>query len=565
MDQLRQLFATLSLKQKLTIVAAAIIVAWAGWGLTRLQHERSFRQLYTGLAPEDAAAVVQKLKESATEYRVADNGATILVAEARVPELRLEMASAGVPKSGRIGFELFDKTNLGITDFTEHVNYHRAVEGELERSVRAINQVEDARVHVTFPRDSVFVESREAAKASVLVRLRPGTRLTQNNVAAITNMVASAVEGLAPESVSVLDMSGNLLSRPRKTTGDEAEADEGLEYRDRLEKEMMAKMNSTLEPVLGEGRFRAGVTVDCDFTSGDQSEESFDPQKSVMATSQRTEDVVGGSTQSGGGVPGTASNLPQPAPRTTGGGATTSRRTENITYQTSRTVRHTKMPEGAIRRISASLLLDQDMHWEGQGKHKVRVFDPPSADRIKTIHDLIAAAIGLVPDRGDQLIIESLPFEPEATPDRFIAPPAATAAPPEQPLVDRLKTDRMLQMGLAAALLAVVTVGFLARRAFRPAQAAPVMAKVLASGGAGSKAQPETPAVDPNQVIQKQLESQAQQHQQVLNEMQEKLRVSANSTKKVEALKLHLKETVTKDSVLAANVLRGWIDEDGKV
>lgn len=563
MDQLRQLFAALTLKQKLTIAAAIVAIAWAGWALTRWEHERSFKPLYTGLAPEDASAVVQKLKESATEYRVADSGATVLVAEHRIPELRLEMAGAGVPKSGRIGYELFDKTNLGITDFTEHVNYHRAVEGELERSVRALNQVEDARVHVTFPRDSVFVESREPAKASVLVKLRPGTRLTQTNVAAITNLVASAVEGLAPEAVSVLDMSGNLLSRPRRTSPDEAQADESLEYRDRLEKELLAKINATLEPVLGDGRFRAGVTVDCDFTSGDQSDETFDPQKSVMATSQRTEDVVGSGPQTGG-VPGTASNLPQPAPRMTGTGATTSRRTESITYQTSRTVRHTKLPEGAIKRISASLLLGQESHWEGKGKQRARVFVPPSADEVKTIHDLVAASIGLVPDRGDQLIIESLPFEGTADTDVTTnenAPPPA----PQPQLLERFKSDRMLQMGGAVVLLVVITVGFMVRRVFRPVRStAATTPPAIAGATAKGNAPPEKPAVDAGLLIQKQLESQAQQQQQLMSEMQDKLRVAASSTKKVEVLKTHLRETVHKDSSLAANVLRGWIEEDGK-
>src|SRR5206468_11315696 len=202
------------------------------------------------------------------------------------------------------------------------------------------------------------------------------------------------------------------------------------------------------EPLLGDGRFRTGVSVDCDFTTGDQSEESFDPQKSVMASSQRTEDVMGGSAQSGG-VPGTASNLPQPPPRTSGTGPTSSRRTENVTYQTNRVVRHVKLPEGLIKRVSASILLDQETHWEGQGKQKARVLVPPSAEKIKTIRDLVAGAIGLVPERGDQLIIESLPFESTLHPEEL--PPVEK--PREVPLQERLKTDRPLQIGIGGAML----------------------------------------------------------------------------------------------------------------
>jgi flagellar M-ring protein FliF len=263
MEQFRKLVAALNLKQRVTIVVAAIAAVALCSALVHWKHESDFRPLFTGMAPEDASNIVQKLKESSAEYRLSDNGATVLVPEARLDELRIEMAGAGLPKTGRIGFELFDKSNLGITDFTEHVNYRRALEGELERSIRSLNEVQDARVHVTFPRDSVFLESREPAKASVLVHLRLGAHLSPQNVQAVTNLVASAVEGLTPDSVSVLDMSGNLLNRPHKPSVDGDDNSEGaLEYRQQVEKDLLAKMNSTLEPLLGEGKFRAGVSVD---------------------------------------------------------------------------------------------------------------------------------------------------------------------------------------------------------------------------------------------------------------------------------------------------------------
>ncbi len=203
------------------------------------------------------------------------------------------------PRAGRIGFELFDKTNLGITDFTEHVNYGRALEGELERSIKSLNEVEQARVHITFPKDSVFVDSREPAKASILLTLKPGVQLTPQNVQAVTNLVASAVEGLAPDQVSVLDMQGNLLNRPKRQALDGSDvSDAALEYQHQIEKDLVAKVESTLEPLLGDGKFRVGVSADCDFTTTEQSEEEFDPNNSVMVSSQKTEDVSG-SSQSG--------------------------------------------------------------------------------------------------------------------------------------------------------------------------------------------------------------------------------------------------------------------------
>src|SRR5208337_4994251 len=347
-NTMNKILAHLSWRQRITILT---VIAAAGAGLYEMvqwRREADFRPLFTGLAPEDAAGIVQRLKESGVDYRLPEGGGIVLAPSARIAELRLSMAAAGLPKSGRIGFELFDKVNLGATEFTEHVNYRRAIEGELERSVMSLEAVEQARVHITFPKDSVFLDAQQPAKASVLVKLRPQARLTPQNVLAINHLVAAAVEGLSPDAISVLDMNGNLLGSPKTAgplDGPEPSA-AALEYRHQVETDLLSKINSTLEPLLGTEKFRAGVSVECDFTGGEQSEEIFDPARSVMTSSQRTEDSAGSGGASG--VPGTASNLPRPAASPGGAPSRTSRLSENISYQTSRTVRKTRMPAGAI-------------------------------------------------------------------------------------------------------------------------------------------------------------------------------------------------------------------------
>jgi flagellar M-ring protein FliF len=564
MEQLRKLVAALSLKQRIMIVVTALAAVALLGALVHWKHESDFRPLFTGMAPEDASTIVQKLKESSTEYRLTDNGATVLVPVARVDELRLEMAGAGLPKTGRIGFELFDKSNLGITDFTEHVNYRRALEGELERSIRSLSEVQEARVHVTFPRDSVFLESREPAKASVLVHLRVGAHLSAQNVVAITNLVASAVEGLTPESVSVLDMTGNLLSRPHKPSVDGGDTSEGaLEYRQQVEKDLLAKMNSTLEPLLGEGKFRAGVSVDCDFSSGEQSDEIFDPARSVMLTSQKTEDIVGGSQSSG--IPGTASNLPRPASRPGSSGSNVARRTENVTYQSTRMVRHTKLPQGTVKRISASLLLDQDVRWQG----KAKVMVPPTPEKLKAIHDLVAGAIGLSTERGDQLVIESLPFEQTLVSEPPL--PSAPMAVPPKNWLDTFSVDRRILIGIAVAILLIVLVPVLLLRRGQPGEAAVVAGPPAIAAPAASLLTPAEVAAEREEItkaaeesVQQQLKQQTDQKQKFLAEMQEKLRLPPVTTKKVEVLRQHLKESVKTDAGLAASVLRGWLEEDTK-
>ncbi|HVO43735.1 MAG TPA: flagellar basal-body MS-ring/collar protein FliF, partial [Aggregatilineales bacterium] len=408
---MKKLLAALAPRQILTILIAALAVAGGVTWFSRWQRENGLRPLYTNLSPEDASAIVQKLHEGGIDYKVADNGTALLVPEDRVPELRLEMAGSGLPKTGRIGFEIFDKTNFGITDFAEHVNYRRALEGELERSIMAISEVQQARVHVTLPKDSVFTEAQEPAKASVLVGLRPGTRLSMPNVNAITNLVSSAVEGLTPEAISVVDMNGNLLSRARRDglIDGVQPSEAALDYKQALEHDLVVKISNTLEPLLGADKFRTGVSADIDMTSGEQSEETYDPSKSVMLSSQKTEDV---STVSRAAptIPGTASNLPtlQPAPpapataqttpaapapanaangtgqtaqaqapaaspRVGGNTSGSNRRSESITYQSSRVTKHMKLPQGTVKRLSIAVLVDQGFKWEGQGAQMHRV------------------------------------------------------------------------------------------------------------------------------------------------------------------------------------------------
>jgi flagellar M-ring protein FliF len=214
--------------------------------------------------------VAARLKETGVDYRLRDDGSTILVSSARVAEVRLELASAGLPRSGRIGFELFDKSNFGASEFAEQVNYHRAIEGELERSIVSLREVEQARVHLSLAKDSLYAEQRQPAKASILVKLRHAAALSPQNVAAICQLTASAVPGLAPEQVTVVDTSGNLLNRPRAAgaddgTGAGSQASEAaLEYRKSIERDVESKIAQTLEPLLGVGHFRTGVSADVD-------------------------------------------------------------------------------------------------------------------------------------------------------------------------------------------------------------------------------------------------------------------------------------------------------------
>jgi len=516
MDQLKKLLSSLPGRQLWTIVICTVAVGIGIMAFSRWQRENGMRPLYTSLSPEDASSMVQKLREGGVDYRISENGATLLVPEDKVPELRLEMAGLGLPKTGRIGFEIFDKTNFGITDFAERVNYRRAVEGELERSIMAIAEVQQARVHVSLPKESVFTDAQQPAKASVLVGLRPGSRLSPQNVIAITNLVSSAVEGLSPESVAVVDMDGNLLSRPhRDGLGDGEQVTEAaLDYRQAIEHDLVVKISNTLEPLLGADKFRTGVSADVDMTSGEQSEETFDPSKTVMLSSQKTEDTTSNSRAAAATPPGIAANLPpqtaastqppttapqqpaqtgttQPAPqpavqqaaqRPTGNTTSSAKRMENITYQSSRTTKHIKLAQGAVKRLSIAVLVDQGSKWEGQGTQLHRVITPPDPEKLKAIQSLVGTLVGLDTQRGDQLTVEALPFDNALSSD--LSSPGSPAAPKktDQTLsLETLKQKPALLWGSVggAVVLVAVVVFAMTRRgkrqvSYQPREALPV-------------------------------------------------------------------------------------------
>ncbi len=569
MKALPTIFAKLTARQKMFLAAALVLLVSGGFWLSHWNRERDFKPLYSDLAAEDAGAVVAKVRESGVEFRLTENGGTVLVPTSKVAELRLQMAAAGLPKTGRIGFELFDKTNFGTTDFAEQVNYHRALEGELERSITSLAEVEQSRVHLTFAKDSIFTESRQPAKASILVKLRLGAKLSRLNVQAITYLVSSAVEGLDPDSVSVLDMRGNLLNRPRHRSADSPDPDDAsIEYRQKIERDLLAKINGTLEPLLGADRFRAAVSVDCDFSSSEQSEELFDPAKSVMVTSQKTEDTSG--TSGPAGVPGTASALPRPATRGTGTALASSRRTENVAYQTSRIVKRTKLPQGDIKRVSASLLLDHVVRWEGSGAKAKRIVEPVSPERLKAVHDIVAGVIGFRQDRGDQVVVEAQPFESTLAWEPQAAPPQPGPQTKLGPLSLNLPpwlNQKMLLIGAGAAagllLLLLLALVFLLKRRSGKKNGKNAKATVNGKGKlAAGQAPEELPAApDVKQQLEAKLAQQAAKREMAELEAVAALKLPAPTTKKSEVLARHLTDEAKKDPEVMAQILRTWLSE----
>jgi flagellar M-ring protein FliF len=345
------------------------------------------------------------------------------------------------------------------------------------------------------------------------------------------------------------------------------------EYRQSLEREYLAKIRGTLDALLGTERYRAGINVECDFTSGEQSEESFDPNRSVMVSSQKTEDIAGANAAATGGVPGTASNLPRPVGRSSSGGGGVSRKTENVNYQTSRVVKHVKLPQGGIRRVSVSVLVDQKLRWEGAGSKAKRVLEPPSADTLKVVRDVLAGIVGFSQERGDQILVETLPFEATLMAVPPEGPAATNSGPGPGWAVPNWMTPLLKQapvpvwLGAAAALGIVLlmaggmVVKLLLRR--RAAEQRGSMAQgakgVGGAQGAGQLKGPQEKGFE-----EKALEVLA--HNKAEQERLEQETILSMSlppqTKKSEVLKKVILDGAKKDAGATAQLIRTWITEN---
>jgi flagellar M-ring protein FliF len=391
----------------------------------------------------------------------------------------------------------------------------------------------------------------------VLVKLRHASALSPQNIAAICQLTAGAVPGLSPDQVSLVDTSGNLLNRPRPNPGDGSDASEAtLDYRKSVEQNLQNKIASTLEPLLGADHFRVGVSADVDLTSGEQSEEVFDPAKSVMVTSQNTSDGPGVTTTSG--VPGTASNLPNPTSKPTAGASNYSRHTENISYQTSRVVKHTRLPQGSVKKLSLSILVDHSLRWDGAK----RIVEAPSAEKLKVIHDLVAASTGLDPVRGDLLVVEAFPFESTLNAEPSTPTSAPPAAPPSQlpQWLQKLMAQKNFAIiaGVGAAAMLALVVGFLMVRSRTRARKR-LQAELALAALEAAKPRENTVA-DAQKDLEARMASQVGEQARKDAEAMLQLQLPPVQTKKTEVIKKHIAAEAKKDPTVMAQVVRTWLN-----
>lgn len=413
-------------KKKMILLGVIILAITSLILLFSWSQKVDYQILYSNLSEEDAGLIIEKLKEQKIPYKTSAGG--IMVPSDKVYELRLQMASKGLPQGGSVGFELFDKANFTMTDFVQKLNYRRALQGELARTIRSLSEVEQCRVHLAVPEKSLFVKEDERPKASVLVKLKQGRSLSHGQIQGVVHLVSSSVEGLNPKDVSVVDQRGEILT---KEAGNIVGAsNDQLEYQRNFEKEMENRIIGILEPVVGKNKVRSRVTATLDFTKIEKTEERFDPDSHVVRSEQKNiEKSLSGTT---GGVPGVSSNLPgKTGTQVASNQGQSEKKNEVINYEISRITSHITNTPGELKRISAAVLVDGT--YAAQEGAKEKKYTPRSEEDIKQFEDMVKKAIGFTADRGDEVRVVNMPFETapqeELTePKRDIMPIILTAA-----------------------------------------------------------------------------------------------------------------------------------------
>lgn len=417
LGQFREAFSEMPMGRRLAFMAAAAAILAGFAALMLWVNQPSYQNLYTGLSQKDASQVVDKLKELKIPFRLEANGTGILVPQEHVYETRLALAGSGLPRGAGIGFEVFNEVKMGTTEFVQKINYQRALQGELARTIASFPEVDEARVHIVMPRESLFIEDEKKPSAAVVLRMSTGRALSKGQIKGVVYLVSSSVPGLVDNQVTVVDSSGNLLYRRDADSSDFAAGltASQLEYQNTYERGIKSKVQSMLEEVLGRGRAVVRVSADIDFTRTSTVQDLFDPDQVVVRSETRSSDKSKNAGPGPMGSPDQRFSLAQrnASPGLSGNEAGSSNDQENETtnFEISRTKKQSSKAIAGLQRLSVAVMVD--------GPYKVttnpegattRAFTPRSAEQMRQLTELIRHAVGYDSKRGDKVTLANVPF-----------------------------------------------------------------------------------------------------------------------------------------------------------
>jgi flagellar M-ring protein FliF len=423
LTQLRAAWYGMSLKQRSTLVMSGLATAGAVMAIVWWARLPTWSTLYTNLDPKDAQAVVQELQTRKTAFRLTNGGASVEVPIDQVDALRMALAAKNLPGSGRFGFlEMFGQDTIAQSDRTQRMRYQKAHEDELSRTIESLEEVRSARVHLVLPGERVFLDDQDASKASVTLALNRSAVPSADEVRSIVHIVSGAVQGLAPERVSVVDTAGHTLWEGDGASGGLITARQG-EMKHGVEKDIETKVARVLEPLVGPDHFVVRTSADMDFQKVMRKERNIDPDSGAIISEQKSKERSSSSAPSTAGVPGTASNLPGGQGATTSGNGSDSQQSDTTTnnYEYSVVERTVEEPVGTVKRLSVAVLVDQAVKEGTPVPGAPRQTTPRTPEELKRIEQLVKAAISFSTERGDVVTVEQAPFaQPvEAAPVAF--------------------------------------------------------------------------------------------------------------------------------------------------
>ncbi|MDE2365603.1 MAG: flagellar M-ring protein FliF [Betaproteobacteria bacterium] len=428
-NSVREFLSKISSQQKMgliLVVSAIIALAAAGWMWSRAPD---YKVLFSNISDRDGGAIVAALQQMNVPYRFAEGGGAILVPAGEVHDARLKLAAQGLPKGGLAGFELMENQKFGTSQFLEQVNFQRALEGELARSIQSLAAVSSARVHLAIPKQSVFMREQQKPSASVLVNLYPGRTLDAQQISAIAHLVSSSVPNLPLKNVTVVDQHGNLLSKTDESSINTGLDPSQLKYVQALEQSYVKRIETILSPIVGQENVRAQVAADIDFAQAEHTSEIYKPNQNPGDSAVRSQHTSESSSRSGlgeGGVPGALSNqppVPATAPVTTPPAAPNTgqpgvpatapmvppntRKDATTNYEVDKTIQHVRQPVGGIKRLSVAVVVNHRKVTDQDGAVSVK---PLTEAEKAQITDLVKEAMGFSRERGDTLNVVNSAF-----------------------------------------------------------------------------------------------------------------------------------------------------------
>lgn len=545
-EQLRKAFEAMTVTQRVSVGALSLTVILALAGLGFWASSERMDVLFSNLPAQDANRIVEDLRKQQVTYELSSDQRTVMVPASRVGELRLKFAGDGLPRGEAIGFEKLETPSLTSDEFGRKVMYRRALESTLAQTIKSLQQVSEATVHITPSNDSPFATEKEDAKASVLLKLKGSRMLPEENTQAIVNLVAASVEGLKPEHVVVIDQNSRILSRTGRDPMVGASDSQKKLQRDE-EDHLVRRVTDLLEPVVGLGKVKATAHVDLDFDKVKVQEERFDPQGQVERSVQQKEEKSSKKDGSAG-VPGTASNVAPANAAAGGGGTETSDKKETTTnYEITKTQRLVEQAPGSIKRLSLAVVVDHATQWDKDAKGEaVAKTSPRSPEELKKLRDQVASAVGIQEKRGDMLTIENIAFAAPAPPEKV---------PMWQPVLDWLarNTGQLVFGILGLAVFFFVILPMLKRVSAALNRPAPLRIHGGEGAAEGGSMKRFTPAKSFQEM---EAEIEAELNAEGINQAPEAQRRGL--------IKKRIHESATSDPETVASLVRSWMLEDGR-